>query len=72
MLSELVALRATARRISAGDNTCVVFEWIRQFEGRSTPLLVFESESAVRMVRKYPANWRDMSDDAIYALGWRW
>ena len=37
---------------------------------RSTPSLVFESEGTVRRVRNYPADWRTLSEEALFALSW--
>ena len=37
---------------------------------RSTPSLVFESEGTVRRVRNYPADWRTLSDETLFALSW--
>ena len=37
---------------------------------RSSPSLVFESETAVRRVRDFPADWRKLSDDDLFALSW--
>jgi hypothetical protein len=33
--------------------------------------LIFASESAVRRVRDYPADWMELSDDDLLALSWR-
>ena len=34
------------------------------------PSLVFENTSVARRVREYPANWRELSDEQLYALSW--
>ena len=39
-------------------------------EHRAGPSLVFESETAVRRVRDFPADWRKLSDDDLFALSW--
>ena len=70
MPSDFAVLRTTSRLLRFANDTCIVFEWHREFDQRSTPTLVFESDSAVRIVRDYPANWRELSDDALYALLW--
>jgi hypothetical protein len=70
-MSDFVALRATGRLISVAGDTCIVFEWHHELNSRSTRTLLFESESAVRVVTDYPASWRELSDDALYALVWR-
>jgi hypothetical protein len=33
-------------------------------------VLVFESDSTVRIVRSYPANWRDLGATALEDLSW--
>lgn len=35
------------------------------------PSLIFESEVSFRRVRAYPADWRGLGDDELYALSWR-
>ncbi len=37
---------------------------------RQSPSLVFESRSAIRRVRNYPAEWRSLSDAALTRLSW--
>jgi hypothetical protein len=37
---------------------------------RSSPSLVFESEGTVRRVRSYPADWRTLNDETLFALSW--
>jgi len=37
---------------------------------RSTPSLVFESEGTVRRIRNYPADWRTLDDESLFALSW--
>jgi hypothetical protein len=65
------ALR-TARRVTADDGE----QWLvyelppLPFDRRNTPSLVFENERAVRRVRDYPADWRNLSDDALLELSW--
>lgn len=33
--------------------------------------LVFESETTIRRVRNFPADWRSLPDEALYQLSWR-
>ena len=35
------------------------------------PSLIFDSEAGFRRVRVYPANWRSLTDDALFELSWR-
>lgn len=39
-------------------------------DGASVILLVFESASAIRCVRRYPADWRELSPAMLEALSW--
>ena len=34
------------------------------------PALVFENDKVTRRVHQYPANWRELTDEALYALSW--
>jgi hypothetical protein len=34
------------------------------------PSLVFENTKVARRVHEYPANWRELSDEQLYALSW--
>jgi hypothetical protein len=34
------------------------------------PSLIFESEVSFRRVRGYPADWRNLTDEELYALSW--
>ena len=38
------------------------------YDRRSRPDLVFESDYVVRRVRDYPENWRELPDEALFAL----
>ena len=41
-----------------------------QYDRRRGLSLIFSSDSAVRRVRDYPANWIDLPDEALAALSW--
>ena len=47
-----------------------VYESPTTYDRRARPTLVFESDEAVRRVRAYPPNWRDLSDEELAALSW--
>ena len=38
--------------------------------GGRGPALVFESDSVIRVVRRYPADWSAMTDDDLAKLSW--
>ena len=40
------------------------------YDRRQSPSLVFESDTAFRRVRNYPASWRALSDDDLFLLSW--
>jgi hypothetical protein len=37
----------------------------------AAPSLIFECECGFRRVRKYPKDWRSLSDSELYELSWR-
>lgn len=41
---------------------------VNPYDRRTRPDLIFESETAVRRVRNYPSNWRELSDDELITL----
>ena len=55
------------RRFHADGEGWAVWEDVRTQTG---PSLVFETNKIARRVHEYPANWRDLSDDQLYALSW--
>ena len=36
-----------------------------------SPSLIFETTGIFRRVRRYPANWHELSDADLYALSWQ-
>ena len=38
------------------------------YDRRTRPDLIFDSDTAVRRVRNYPSNWRELPDDLLFAL----
>ena len=40
------------------------------YDRRGSNTLIFESDGVVRRVRSFPANWRELSPDALLALSW--
>jgi hypothetical protein len=60
-----------ARQLLVDGVTWLVYELPpATFDRRGTSSLVFESEGAVRRVRDYPADWRNLSNEALYPLSW--
>ena len=43
---------------------------LTMYDRRRARSLVFESEHAVRRLRDFPANWRQLPDDVLLALSW--
>lgn len=41
------------------------------YDRRRGASLIFSSDNVVRRVRGYPAEWRDLTDDALLALSWK-
>jgi hypothetical protein len=40
------------------------------YDRRNATSLVFESDNFIRRVRDFPAEWRKLSDDELFALSW--
>jgi hypothetical protein len=40
-------------------------------EPPDTPCLVFDSDSIIRRVRTYPADWRDLDATSLLTLSWK-
>jgi hypothetical protein len=60
-----------AKQLSVDGVLWLVYELpATPFDRRTTPSLVFESETTVRRVRDYPPDWRVLSDSALYELSW--
>lgn len=57
---------AERRFVVAGD-AWAVWEDLRAPTG---PSLVFENTRIARRVHEYPANWRELTDEQLYALSW--
>jgi len=65
------AAKESGRELTLDGVLWLVYELPpQQFDRRSGPSLVFESDAAMRRVRTYPADWRSLSDTALYALSW--
>lgn len=62
------AARAQARRVHADDGTeWRIFELKLEYDRRGAAL-VFESDNVMRRVRRYPPEWRALSDLDLLAL----
>lgn len=55
------------RRFAIAGEAWGVWEDLRSPGGAS---LVFENSKIARRVHTYPASWRDLSDQELYALSW--
>ena len=61
----------TARQFIVDATRWLVYELPPpSFDRRMTSTLVFESDEVIRKVRNFPNNWRDLSDDELFALSW--
>ena len=61
--------RAGGRWIRSLEEDWVVYELLMPYDRRG-PTLVFESENIVRRVRRYPENWRELTDEDLFRLSW--
>ena len=59
--------QAERRFVIAGEGWSVWEDLRPQPHG---PALVFENDRVARRVREYPAHWRELCDEALYALSW--
>lgn len=75
--------RALGSVLSFGSHTCTIdrlfgvgfAQWIVcELDERGAPhygpALLFFSTGLGRRVREYPPNWRDLSDEELYAVSW--
>lgn len=64
-------LRDEGRHITIDGESWVVYERPPEaFDRRQSPSLVFECRTAIRRVRDYPPNWRQLADDVLERLSW--
>lgn len=64
--------RGPVRTVARGDVTWHVWEArLGHYDRRSGTHLFFESPMQVRRVRDFPADWRDLTDDALMAVAER-
>ena len=69
--TQLREARRTARRLHFDGVLWFVYELPTSPVDRGrTSSLIFESDDAMRRVRDFPANWRTLNDDALFALSW--
>lgn len=54
----------------AGGELWSVYEDQVQRPPHDGPSLVFETDRVARRVHRFPASWRDLRDDQLYALSW--
>jgi hypothetical protein len=60
-----------ARHLVVGGALWIVFEMpASPYDRRHAPSLIFESDDTVRRVRNFPATWRELSDEDLFALSW--
>jgi hypothetical protein len=71
MASLLREAQRTARPLQVDGTLWRVYELpAMPFDRRTSPSLVFESDTAVRRVRVYPADWRSLTDQQLFELSW--
>jgi len=70
--SLLEELHLTARQLWVDGVLWFAYELpASSFDRRSTASLVFESDAMMRRIRNYPADWRQLEDEELFALSWR-
>lgn len=60
----------TGRVVDEEEKHWLVYELPPSHDRRSSPSLVFESDTAIRRIREFPGNWRELSDEELIALSW--
>lgn len=69
--SQFEQLQRTARHVLLDGVLWLVYEMpAHAYDRRQKPSLIFETDTAVRRVRNYPANWRALTDQDLLALSW--
>jgi hypothetical protein len=72
MPQEATRSKDGARQLYVDGDRWLVYELPpMQFDRRSTPSLVFESEHVMRRVRNFPAEWRTLRDEDLFTLSTR-
>jgi hypothetical protein len=70
-LETLREAQRTGRRIMVDGVPWLVYELPAMvFDRRHGPSLVFETDNAVRRVRDFPTDWRELNDADLFALSW--
>lgn len=62
--------RSAPRVLYRAGVTWLVYARKDPYDRRSRPDLIFESDLVIRRVREYPEDWRQLDDDALWALSW--
>ena len=63
--------RHTARRFAIDGVPWLIYELPPLvFDRRNSATLIFESDDVMRRVRNYPPQWRELSDDDLFAISW--
>lgn len=70
-LEQFRAAQRGARQLQTASGLWLVYELrAALFDERRGTSLVFESDSVIRRVRKFPPNWRELTDEELLALSW--
>ena len=68
---EIRLAKKNGRSIVIGEVDWLVYELGPTFDRRRGASLVFESVEAVRVVRDYPPDWRELTDSDLFGLSMR-
>lgn len=60
-ISNLQDAQRSARTLTWDGVLWFVYEFVQSLDRRQSPSLIFESESTVRRIRNYPADWQSHS-----------
>ena len=70
-MTDSSATRARTLVDAEGAQWRIFEQAFSDYDRRKGLSLIFASDSAVRRVRAYPANWYDLPDDELLLLSWR-
>ena len=66
----LTAIPPGARQLNVQGSVWWVYEDPRTEPPFYGPTLIFKGDHIARRIRQYPKHWRELGDEALYALSW--
>jgi hypothetical protein len=66
----ITEIPSDARQLHVQGSSWWVYEDERTEAPFYGPALLFKGDHIARRIREYPKHWRELSDEALYALSW--